>query len=361
MKAALITGSSSGIGKAIAAKLLHNEIQVIGLARDHSKFTPESGEYYPITADLSDVKKLEKIIPQNLEFLSKSHSVYSFILNSLGGIVDDIIISKISIDSIEYLFLVYNASRKKVDEAIISNLITSPIIINDHSFIALQGPFSEKIICKFFPQSLELNFMQASSFIFNKENILISRTGYTGELGYEIWCHPSDAPKVWDKVMEAGKDDGLIPAGFGALDLLRIEAGLILFGNEFDGQIDPFEAGVGFTVPLKTKTDDFIGKESLIKRKENPQKKLVGLELIGKEKANHGDCVHIGRSQVGVITSGCISPTLSKNIALCRIDISHSEIGTEVEVGKIDGEQKRITAKIVGFPHYDPKKTRVRS
>ena len=78
-------------------------------------------------------------------------------------------------------------------------------------------------------------------------------------------------------------------------------------------------------------------------------------------KRQHGDCVHIGRSQVGVITSGCISPTLSKNIALCRIDISHSEIGTEVEVGKIDGEQKRIAAKIVGFPHYDPKKTRVRS
>ncbi len=96
-------------------------------------------------------------------------------------------------------------------------------------------------------------------------------------------------------------------------------------------------------------------------RKENPQKKLVGLELIGKEQANHGDCVHIGRSQVGVITSGCISPTLNKNIALCRIDVGHSEIGNEVEIGKIDGHQKRIPAKIVGFPHYDPKKTKVRS
>merc|ERR1711981_264812 len=120
--------------------------------------------------------------------------------------------------------------------------------------------------------------------------------------------------------MDSGKDEGLIPAGFGALDLLRIEAGLILFGNEFDGQIDPFEAGVGFTVPLKTKTDNFIGKENLIKRKENPQKKLVGLELISKEKANHGDCVHIG-----IITSACLSPTLGKNIALCRIDVGHSE------------------------------------
>ena len=99
----------------------------------------------------------------------------------------------------------------------------------------------------------------------------------------------------------------------------------------------------------------------MIKRKENPQKKLVGLELIGKEKANHGDCVHIGRAQIGTVTSGCLSPNLGKNIALCRIDVGHSDVGTEVEIGKIDGHQKRIQAQIVGFPHYDPQKTRVRS
>ena len=89
--------------------------------------------------------------------------------------------------------------------------------------------------------------------------------------------------------------------GFEALDMLRIEAGLILGGNEFSDQTDPFEAGIGFTVPLKTKEVNFIGKEALIKRKENPQKKLVGLEIEGNEKANHGDCVHIDRGQVGVL------------------------------------------------------------
>ena len=161
--------------------------------------------------------------------------------------------------------------------------------------------------------------------------------------------------------MEAGKEEGLIPAGFAALDKLRIEAGLILFGNEFDGQQDPFEAGIGFAVPLKTKEEDFIGKEILKERKSNPQKKLVGLELIGKEASGHSDCVHVGRSQVGVITSGCLSTKLNKNIALCRLDYKYSEIGTEVEVGKIDGHQKRISAKVVPFPHFDPKKTRVRS
>ena len=191
--------------------------------------------------------------------------------------------------------------------------------------------------------------------------LIVSRTGYTGELGYEIWCHPKHAPEVWDKLMEVGKNCNLIPAGFAALDKLRIEAGLILFGNEFDGQQDPFEAGIGFAVPLKTKEEDFIGKQELIKRKNNPQKKLVGLELIGKEIAGHGDCVHVGRSQIGVVTSGCLSSTLNKNIALCRIDLQYSKIGTEVEVGKIDGHQKRIGAKIVEFPFYDPTKSRVRS
>ena len=161
--------------------------------------------------------------------------------------------------------------------------------------------------------------------------------------------------------MDAGNDYGLIPAGFAALDMLRVEAGLILFGAEFDDKFDPYEAGIGFTVPLKTKKEDFIGKENLVKRKENPQKKLVGLELIGKEKAINADCVHVGRSQVGTITSGVISPVLNKNIALCRIDGKYSEVGTEVEVGKIDGHQKRIKAKVVRFPFYDPDKTKVRA
>jgi len=143
--------------------------------------------------------------------------------------------------------------------------------------------------------------------------------------------------------------------------MVRIEAGLIFYGYEFDDQTDPFEAGIGFTVPLKTKEDDFIGKDELIKRKANPQKKLVGLELVGHEPAVNGDCVHVGRAQIGVVTSGMLSPKLGKNIALCRIDVKYSDIETEVEIGKLDGHQKRISAKVVAFPFYDPTKSRVRA
>ena len=172
---------------------------------------------------------------------------------------------------------------------------------------------------------------------------------------------PKDAGEVWDKVWEAGKEFDITPLGLEALDMVRIEAGLIFYGYEFDDQTDPFEAGIGFTVPLKTKEDDFIGKEELIKRKASPQKKLVGLELVGHEPAVNGDCVHVGRAQIGLITSGMLSPKLGKNIALCRIDIKYSEIGTDVEIGKLDGHQKRIGAKVVSFPFYDPAKTRVRA
>jgi aminomethyltransferase len=193
----------------------------------------------------------------------------------------------------------------------------------------------------------------------NGPSIIVSRTGYTGELGFEVWCHPKDAPALWDAVWDAGQAHQIAPLGLDALDMLRIEAGLIFYGYEFADQTDPFEAGIGFTVPLKSKEDDFIGRESLIRRKENPQKKLVGLELHANEPAAKGDSVHVGRSQVGEITSGTRSPILKKSIALCHIDVNYAEIGSEVEVGKIDGHQKRIPATVVRFPHYDPEKTRV--
>ncbi len=195
----------------------------------------------------------------------------------------------------------------------------------------------------------------------NGPSLIVSRTGYTGELGYEVWCHPKDAPELWDAVWDAGEAHGIAPLGLDALDMLRIEAGLIFYEYEFCDQTDPFEAGIGFTVPLKSKEDDFIGRESLIRRKQNPQRKLVGLELHDNEPAAKGDGIHVGRSQVGEVTSGTRSPILKKNIALCRIDVNYAEIGAEVEVGKIDGHQKRIPATVVRFPHYDPEKTRVRA
>jgi len=190
--------------------------------------------------------------------------------------------------------------------------------------------------------------------------LMVTRTGYTGELGYELWCHPRDAKRVWDRVWEVGQRHGIAPLGFEALDILRIEAGLVFAHQEFTDEIDPFEAGIGFTVPLKSKQDNFIGREALLERSANPRWKLVGLELDGNEPAHHGDCVHVGRAQIGVVTSATRSPLLAKNVALCRIDVRYAEPGTAVEIGKVDGHQKRIDARVTAPIFYDPTKSRVR-
>ena len=175
-----------------------------------------------------------------------------------------------------------------------------------------------------------------------------------------MFCHPNDAPAVWDAVVEAGKPHDITPFGLDALDMVRIEAGLVFGGYDFDDQTDPFEAGIGFTVALKN-DEDFIGRTALERRKANPQRKLVGLEMVGNEQIGNGDCVHIGRAQVGTVTSATRSPLLKKTVALARLHVEYADLGTEVEVGRLDGQQKRLPATVVRFPFYDPDKSRVRA
>jgi len=335
-----------------------------------------------IAIDLSPLRKFEIVGPdseslmqyaltRNVKKLSIGQVSYSAMCYENGGMVDDGTVYRLGKEMFRWIggqeyggeWLRELAKKKNYKAWVKSS--TDQI----HN-ISVQGPNSRKILEKFVwtpPIQPTINELQWFRFTIGRIGdhlgipIMVSRTGYTGELGFEVWCHPKDAPKVWDKVWECGKDLGIAPMGLEALDMVRIEAGLIFGGFDFSDQTDPFEAGIGFSVALKTKEDDFVGKEALIKRKASPQKKLVGLELVGKEQAVNGDCVHVGRAQVGIITSGMISPTLNKNIALCRMDVKYSEIGTEVEVGKIDGHQKRIGAKVVKFPFYDPEKTRVKS
>jgi aminomethyltransferase len=191
--------------------------------------------------------------------------------------------------------------------------------------------------------------------------VVVSRTGYTGELGYEIFCHPKDALAVWDAVWSAGADLGLRPMGLAALDMVRIEAGLIFAGQEFTDQTDPFEAGIGFAVALKSKPGDFVGREALIRRKAHPRQRFVGLEIDAAVAVGHGDPLYAGRAQVGVITSATRSPLFGRQVALARVDVAHANLGTALEVGKLDGQQKRLPATVVAPVHYDPEKSRPQS
>lgn len=333
--------------------------------------------------DLSPLRKFEVLGPdaeallqatltRNIRKLSHGQVVYSAMCNETGGMIDDCTVFRLGDTNFRFVggdpydgvWLREQAQRLGLDRVWVK-----PSTDQMHN-IAVQGPASRDLLASIiwtpptqpaFPDLTWFRFAIGRLGDHNGIPLLISRTGYSGELGYELWVHPQHATALWDAVWEAGQPHGLVPLGLEALDILRIEAGLVFAGYDFSDQTDPFEAGIGFTVPLKTKEDDFVGREALLTRKANPQRTLVGLELAGNEPAQHGDCVHVGRSQVGVVTSATRSPVLRTNIALCRIAVQHAELGTAVEIGKLDGHRKRIPARVVRFPFYDPDKTRPRS
>lgn len=188
--------------------------------------------------------------------------------------------------------------------------------------------------------------------------VLVSRTGYSGELGYEVWCHPDDGEAVWDAIWVAGRDAGIAPLGLDALDIVRVEAGLIFKGYEYEGTEDPFEAGIGFTAPKKRA--DYVGKAALERRRENPTRALVGLEIDAAEPFAHGDEVWAAGALAGIVTSGSRSPLLDKNLALARVGVGHSALGERLEVARAEGGETAL-ATVVRFPFYDPDKTRPRS
>jgi aminomethyltransferase len=336
-----------------------------------------------VVMDLSPLRKFEVVGPdaeallqaavtRNIRKLATGQVVYTALCNETGGMLDDATVFRLGPDAFRFvggdeydgIWLRQLAVRRGLDQVWVKHS-------TDHLHnIAVQGPRSRDLLRELvWTPPTQPAFADLGWFRFAIGRVggpaglplIVSRTGYTGELGYELWCHPRDALALWDAVWEAGQAYDLTPLGLEALDILRIESGLIFAGYEFCDQTDPFEAGIGFTVPLKTKEDDFTGRAALERRKAAPQRTLVGLELDGNETARHGDCVHAGRSQVGVITSGTRSPILRKNIALCRIAVEYAEIGTAVDVGKLDGHRKRIPAQVVRFPFYDPDKTRPRS
>ena len=335
-----------------------------------------------IIMDLSPLRKFEILGPdaenlmqytltRNVRRLATGQVVYTAMCYDTGTMIDDGTLFRLGPDNFRWIggcdsggeWLRQKAREKGFDVWVKSS--TDQL----HN-VSVQGPLSRDILKDVIwtpPAQAAVGELEWFRFSVGRIGdhdgipVIVSRTGYTGELGYEIFCHPKDAPAVWDAVWQAGHPRGMLPLGLEALDMLRIEAGLIFAGYEFDDQTDPFEAGIGFTVPLKSKDEDFIGREALLKRKEHPQRKLVGLELAGAETAAHGDCVHIGRHQVGVVTSATRSPVLNKNIALCRMAVEHAAAGTEVEVGKLDGHQKRLPATVVPLSFYDPEKKRPRS
>jgi aminomethyltransferase len=310
---------------------------------------------------------LQATVTRDIRRLSDGQVVYTAMCNDTGGMIDDATVFRMHATNFRFVGgSAYDGVwlREQADRLGLRVWIKEST--DELHNVAVQGPNSRDLLRELiWTAPTQTPFAELKWFRFAVGRLggpqgmplIASRTGYSGELGYELFCHPKDAPELWDAVMETG---GVTPLGLEALDMLRIEAGLIFAGYEFDDQVDPFEAGIGFTVPAD-KEDDFVGKDALAERRAHPQRTLVGLELEGNEPGAHGDCVHVGRQQVGVVTSGTRSPVLKKNVALCRMNVRYAEPGTEVEVGKLDGHQKRIPATVVRIPFYDPDKTRPRA
>lgn len=335
-----------------------------------------------VVMDLSALRKFEitgpdsealcqYIFTRNMKTLPVGGVVYTAMCYPHGGMIDDGTVFRLGRDNFRWIGgSDYGGEwiREQAEKLGLHVLIRSSTDMQHN--IAVQGPNSRDLLDQVIwtaphqPRFSELEWFRFTPARIGDDQgvpVVVSRTGYTGELGYEIFCHPKHAGTVFDAVWAAGGPFGLTPMGLEALDMLRIESGLIFAGYDFSDQTDPFEAGIGFTVPLKSKPDDFIGRDALIRRKEHPSRKLVGLDIHSNVDVGHGDCIHIGRAQIGEVTSSMRSPILGKNIALARVDVAHHDIGTAVEIGKLDGHQKRLPATIVPFAHYDPQKTRPRS
>jgi aminomethyltransferase len=327
--------------------------------------------------DLSSLRKFEITGPdaenllalamtRNIRKLSIGQVVYTAMCYEHGGMIDDGTVMRLGANNFRF---VSGADYAGVWLRELASARGFKVFVRSSTDqlnnVSLQGPLSRDILAPLiFTPPLQPTIAELKWFRFTigrlggPEGIplVISRTGYTGELGYEIWCHPTHAAEVWDALMAGGN---VQPMGLAALDMLRIEAGLILAGREFSDQTDPYEAGIGFAVTLRE--EEFIGKQALERRNKSPRDKLVGLVIENGEPVQHGDCVHIGRAQIGVVTSAVRSPVLGKSIALARVDAHHAAIGTAVEIGKLDGQQKRLRAEVTAFPHYDPEKKRVRT
>lgn len=300
---------------------------------------------------------LQKTMTNDVALLKDGGAQYTAMCYEDGGTVDDLLIYK---KSDAHYLLVVNASNIEKDfEWLNSQLFGDTELQNvssDVAQLAIQGPLAESILQKLTDTDLsEIRFFKF------KDNVkiagadaLVSRTGYTGEDGFEIYCAASEAPELWKAILEAGKEDGLLPCGLGARDTLRFEANLPLYGQELSKDITPIEAGIGFAVK-PNKESDFNGKAVLKEQKENgPDRKLAGIEMIDKGIPRYGYEVFAGEEQIGEITTGTQSPTLKKNIGWALLKKEFAEPGTDVFV---QVRKKRLKAVVVQTPFYKrPKK-----
>ena len=340
-------------------------VQYTSLAAEHTAVRTRAGLF-----DVSHMGEIFVTGPRALNFVQKvtcnDHSKltvgraqYTGLMYPEGTFVDDMLVHRMADD--EYL-LVVNAANKDKDFEYLAGLAAAEDEVEvadrseDYAQLAIQGPLAAEILQTLTPQDLgEIKFYRFTWGEVAGARALIARTGYTGEDGFEVYVSPDDAPAVWRAIVEVGKPKGLELAGLGARDTLRFEAGMCLYGNDIDQTTTPLEAGLGWIVKLAK--GDFIGRDVLERQHEDGiERRLVGFEMVDRGIARPGYPMFLeedGGESVGEVTSGTMSPTFDKALAMAYVPIAAAETGRELFV---EIRKRRARGRIVDLPFYSRKK-----
>ncbi len=305
---------------------------------------------------------LDYALAANVSAIALSKAKYTMILDESGGIIDDLIVYQNAPG--EYLVVANAGNREVVVEALAERIHGFDAALTDGTeaiaLIAVQGPRARAILEA--TEGLdpapewamdhtldELPYYACMGMRFHDKSVLVARTGYTGEDGFELFVGVADAASLWGALLTAGEPLGLIPCGLAARDTLRLEAGMPLYGHELGLDTLPVQAGLGRVVPLKTKTVDFVGRAAIEAGPAPDARVLVGLVAEGKRAGRADYLIFDGDTEVGVITSGALSPTLGYPIAMAYVDPAVSALGTELT---IDVRGSRVPASVVALPFY---------
>lgn len=293
---------------------------------------------------------LQHLTPNDVSKLKPGRIHYSGLLTEAATYVDDLLIYRIGGE--EFL-LVVNAANAAKDLAWIESRSGEGVEIEDvsdtYALLALQGPRAEDIL----GELTEIDLSQIGYYRFELAEVdghqaIVSRTGYTGEDGFELYLAPGSAPRVWDRLLEVGAPKGLIPAGLGARDTLRLEAAMALYGHEIDDTTTPLEAGLSWVVKLPK--GDFLGSDVLARQKvDGVERMLVGFEVTGRGIARQGHDVLCNGEVVGRVTSGSFSPSLEKAIGMAYVPVALAEPGTEIQ---IQVRKNAVPGVVVPIPFY---------
>ena len=329
-------------------------VQYQGVIAEHNAVRNDAGLFDvshmgEITCTGKDaLANLNYLLTNDYTTMYDGQARYSPMCNENGGVVDDLIVYKVRDD---HYFIVVNAATKDKEFAWMKAHAFGDAVFTDISEevaqIALQGPKAEAILRKLTNEEDIPEKYYSCHFhrTIGGMDCIISRTGYTGEDGFEFYLAAADAPKFWNLLLETGKEEHLIPCGLGARDTLRLEAGMPLYGHEMDDEISPRETGLGIFV--KMQKEDFIGKKALEEREIT--KKRIGLKVTGRGIIREHMDIYAGEKKVGVSTSGTHCPHLGYPAAMALVEKEYAQIGTKLQA-EVRG--RRVDAEVVKLPFY---------